>query len=481
MGTAVLAIVVAAPVLAHGIFLAVQEGRFVRIGGLALRGVAAIGRLIVVRRLIAIGRLFAGHGLLLAGGGLAAGLCLRAGGRLLTGGGLFAIRRLLGSRFLAAFLVVLGLSALGGLLAILQRLGLLWCGFTCRRGLVLLVLSPLLALIAALLVVVSGSGLFGRGDLLARLAGGFALLLIVLALLATLVALLVALLLVALFLVACGWRGLLRRLFSRRCFFLLVALLLARLLLVDRGLAALVGRRGLGLLLVALLARLELLLVARGLSALVGGRGLGLLLLVAFFARLELLFGWRSLPGLAIIHLLLLLPLPARLLLGLGRCRLFGCRRGFALLLLFALSLARLLGSALRAFLGRLAFGASGLSQHERRAVQASGSDTPLQRVRAQRRGCHKQADCRTRQNPWLAFHIDFLLVGSHPCPNLHQPQLVPPGIGASQGCLAGLLKAISCFSNVDTGSPVTAALDRKAAEGQIHRNDCAILENEDA
>ncbi|WP_292279770.1 hypothetical protein [Mesorhizobium sp.] len=187
---------------------------------------------------------------------------------------------------------------------------------------------------------------------------------------------------------------------------LLIAFLLARLQLLGRGCATLVGRRGLDLLLlVALLAGLELLLVGRGLAALIGGCCLNLLL-VAFLARLELLLG-RGCPGLGIVHLLLLMPLLARLLLGLGRCCLLGCRRRFALLLL-ALPLLRLFGSALRAFLGRLAFGASGLSQYQRCAVQAAGSDTPLQRVRAQRRGCHKQTDCRARQNPWLAFHIIF-------------------------------------------------------------------------
>ncbi|WP_245491184.1 hypothetical protein [Mesorhizobium sp. M2A.F.Ca.ET.037.01.1.1] len=187
---------------------------------------------------------------------------------------------------------------------------------------------------------------------------------------------------------------------------LLIAFLLARLQLLGRGCATLVGRRGLDLLLlVALLAGLELLLVGRGLAALIGGCCLNLLL-VAFLARLELLLG-RGFPGLGIVHLLLLMSLLARLLLGLGRCCLLGCRRRFALLLL-ALPLLRLFGSALRAFLGRLAFGASGLSQYQRCAVQAAGSDTPLQRVRAQRRGCHKQTDCRARQNPWLAFHIIF-------------------------------------------------------------------------
>ncbi|WP_246674705.1 hypothetical protein [Mesorhizobium sp. B4-1-3] len=471
--------------LAHGIFLAVQDWRLIRIGGLALRGVAAIGRLVVVRRLIAIGRLFAGCWSLLAGGGLAAGLGLLAGGRLLAGGGLFAIRRLLGSRFLAALLLVLGLSALGRLLAILQRLGLLWCGFTCRRGLVLLVLPRLLALTAALLVVVGGSGLFGRGDLLARLASGFSLLLVVLALLAALVSLLVALLLAALLL----RRDLLssRLLIGRRRFGLLVALFLARLLFVSCGLSALISGRLSLLLLVALLAWLHRLFIGCRLATLIGGR-FCLLLLVALLARLKLLLGGRDFPGLTIVHLLLVLPLLARLLLGLGGRGLFGRRRRFALLLLFVLLFPGLFATllaptflALGAFLSGLAFSAGGLRKDERCAVQAAGSDTPLQRVRAQRRGCHKQADCRARQNPWLAFHINFLLLGSHPCPNFRQPQLVPPGIDANQGCLAGLLKAISCFSNVDTGPPVTAALDRNAAEGQIQQNDRAILENEDA
>jgi hypothetical protein len=246
-------------------------------------------------------------------------------------------------------------------------------------------------------------------------------LLIVLALLAALV----ALLLIALLLVAYGRRDLLRRLFGRcRLDLLLVALLLARLLLVGRGLAALVSGRGLDLLLlVALLAWLDRLLVGRRLATLVGGRGLDLLLLIALLARLELLLGRGSFPRLAIVHLLLLVPLLARLLLSLGGRGLLGCRRRFALLLLLALLFPWLFATLLAglgAFLGRLAFGASGLGQDERRAIQAGGSDTPLQRVRAQRRGCHKQADCRARQNPWLAFHINFLLVGSHPCPNFH-------------------------------------------------------------
>ncbi|WP_292578754.1 hypothetical protein, partial [Mesorhizobium sp.] len=264
----------------------------------------------------------------------------------------------------------------------------------------LVLLVPLLELVAALLIVVGGGGLVGRRDLLAGLAGGHALLLIVLALFAALVALLLG----------TGSRRHLfgRLLVSRRCLdlLLLIAFLLARLHFLGRGCATLVGRRGLDLpLLVALLAGLELLLVGRGLAALIGGCCLNLLL-VAFLARLELLLG-RGFPGLGIVHLLLLMPLLARLLLGLGR-GLFGCRRRFALLLLLALPLLRLLGSALRAFLGRLAFCASGLSQYQRRALQAARSDTSLQGVRAQRRGCHKQADCRARQNPWLAFHIIF-------------------------------------------------------------------------
>ncbi|WP_246672042.1 MULTISPECIES: hypothetical protein [unclassified Mesorhizobium] len=382
LGTAVLAVIIATPALAHGIFLAVQDRCLVRIGGFALRGVATGGRLVVVRGLIAIGWLFAGRGLLLAGHGLAADLCLLSGLWLFARGGLFACRglftrrRLFRVRFLAALLLVLGLFALDRLLAILQRLGLRH-GFACRRGLlgrlvrrglsgrsglVLLVLPVLLAtLVAALLVVVGGGGLFGRCRLLAGLTGRLALLLIVLALLATLVALL---------LVAGGRRDL----FS---------------------------------------------------GLLVGRRRFDLLLLVALLARFELLLGRGSFPGLAIIHLLLLVPFLAWLLLGLGGCCLFS-RRRFALLLLFALPFPRLFpllaATGLGAFLGRLAFGAGGLRENEWRAVQAARSDAPLQRVRAQRRGCHKQADCCARQNPWLAFHIDFLLMGSHPCPNFHQP-----------------------------------------------------------
>ncbi|WP_245512384.1 MULTISPECIES: hypothetical protein [unclassified Mesorhizobium] len=205
------------------------------------------------------------------------------------------------------------------------------------------------------------------------------------------------------------------------------------MLLLVRG--DLLGRHRLALLLLVELLFARLLLLVRG--DLLGRRRLALLLLVELLlARLLLLVG-SNLLGRCRLALLLLVPLLARLLLGLGGCRLLGCRRRFALLLLFALLFARLFGfpllaaTLLGAFLGRLAFGTGGLGQDERCAVQVAGSDTPLQRVRAQRRGCHKQADCRARQNPWLAFHINFLLVGSHPCPNFHQPQLVPlQGIG---------------------------------------------------
>ncbi|TIP05501.1 MAG: hypothetical protein E5X72_06615 [Mesorhizobium sp.] len=343
-------------------------------------------------------------GLLTHGWLLSACCRLLARRRLLPGS------RLLGGWLLAAFLLVLGLSALGRLLAGLQRFGLRH-GFTRRRqlfgrlvglrllgrsGLPLLVLLvPLLELIAALLIVVGRCSLVGGRSLASGLFGGGSLRLL-LALLAQLVALL---------LIISRRSQLIGRLFSRR--HLRVALL-ARLLLVGRRLAALVGGRGLDLLLlVTLLARLQLLFIGRRLRALIRRCSFRLLLLVALLSRLELLLGRGGFTGLAIIHLLLFLPLLARLLLGLGRGGLFGCRRRFALLLL-ALPLLWLFGSTLRAFLGRLAFGASGLSQHERRTVQAAGSDTPLQRVRAQRRGCHKQADCCARQNPWLAFHIIF-------------------------------------------------------------------------
>jgi hypothetical protein len=98
---------------------------------------------------------------------------------------------------------------------------------------------------------------------------------------------------------------------------------------------------------------------------------------------------------------------------------LFASRRRFALLLLFPLPFARLFpllaATGLSAFLGRLAFGAGGLRENEWRAMQAARSDTPLQRVRAQRRGCHQQADRRACQNPWLAFHLKFSLWGPIP------------------------------------------------------------------
>ncbi|MDX8475722.1 hypothetical protein RFM27_26925 [Mesorhizobium sp. VK23A] len=111
------------------------------------------------------------------------------------------------------------------------------------------------------------------------------------------------------------------------------------------------------MLLALLLARL--LFISHSRAALVGGCRLDLLLLLAFLARFELLLGRRCLLSLAGVHLLLLLPLLARLLLGLGG--LFG-RGRFRLLLLLALLFFRLLLrsllATLRTLFRRLAFGA---------------------------------------------------------------------------------------------------------------------------
>ncbi|WP_246691075.1 hypothetical protein [Mesorhizobium sp. CU2] len=328
--------------------------------------------------------------------------------------------------------------------------------------LALLVLAMLLlALAAALLVVVGGRGLLGRRGLLACLPSAFRLLLlIVLALLLALIALLLV--------VARGRDLLDRLLIGRRCLDLLLVAFLARLdrLLVGRRLAALVGGRrfDLLLLLIAFLARLDRLLFGCGLAALVGWRRLDLLLLlIALLARLDRLLvdsGLAALFGRRCLSLLDL-PLLARLLLRLGGRGLLSRRRRFGLLLLFALLLARLFSfpllaaALLGAFLGRLTFGAGRLRQDERRALRSPESSTPLQRVRAQRRGCHQQADCRARQNPWLAFHSRFSLWGPIPAQTfINRNWFRLQGIDPNQGRPAGLLKAISCFSNVDSWSP---------------------------
>ncbi|MDG4852569.1 MULTISPECIES: hypothetical protein [unclassified Mesorhizobium] len=232
------------------------------------------------------------------------------------------------------------------MLIVLLGLGLLCLagrGFGLRRllgrcGLGLLLIPLLPAQLVLRRVVVGGRRLFGR--LLGRC--GFGLLLLAL--------------LPARLLFVARRRRLFGGLLCRRRFgLLLLALLPARLLFVARrrGLfGRLLGRCGFGLLLALLLARL--LLVSRSLSALIGRGCLDLLLLIAFLARFELLLRRGRLFRLA--GLLLVLPLPARLLLGLGG--LFG-RRRFRLLL--ALLFPRLLGLpllALRTFLSRLAFGA---------------------------------------------------------------------------------------------------------------------------
>ncbi|WP_206525404.1 hypothetical protein, partial [Mesorhizobium sp. M7A.F.Ca.CA.001.12.1.1] len=178
----------------------------------------------------------------------------------------------------------------------------------------------------------------------------------------------------------------------------------------------------------------------------------GLLLLVALFPARLLFLGWRGLFGRRLLGLLLLVALlPARLLF-LGRSGLFG-RRLLSLLLLVALlpawllllgglfalgrrgllfrlgllALALLFGFRLLLLCAGFAFGACCLRQDEWgcRALGKAGRDTSLKRERAQRRGCHKQAECRACQNPWLAFHRNS------PCgvPSLPKPilcRLVP-------------------------------------------------------
>jgi hypothetical protein len=90
---------------------------------------------------------------------------------------------------------------------------------------------------------------------------------------------------------------------------------------------------------------------------------------------------------------------------GLGG-RFFG--RGF--LLGFALLLALLPKQALfLGFLGlrkdRIVCGERILRRRLKIGLRAGGK-----RRSAQRRGCHEQAECRSCQNPWLAFHRQILL-----------------------------------------------------------------------
>ncbi|WP_292246024.1 hypothetical protein [Mesorhizobium sp.] len=283
---------------------------------------------------------------------------------LFSSGRLLARHRLFANGLLAALFLVQRLIALGG-----SRL--LLCGLRKRFG-----LRDRFA---------GGCRLFGR-----RLLGGRSLyLLILLALLLAQVVLAVV--------VVCR-RDLFGRLLGGCCLdLLLVALLLARhdrLLVVCRSclLSWLLGRCRFDLLLLVALLPARLLLFD-GRCCLFGRRLFRLLLLLFGLALARLLF-----------------------LLGSG---LLG-RRGFGLLLLLALlflGLFRFSLLVLRAGLGRFALGAARLRQNQWRCGMLRGAEngTTLQRVRAQRRGCHQQADRRACQNPWLAFHLKFSLWGPIP------------------------------------------------------------------